>query len=106
VNNQSQFLKGTLEGGILKIISKNETYGYEIVQKVNQSGLLNISEGTLYPILIRLEKKGLIKSILRKSPLGPMRKYYVLTDEGQDELSEFIDSWQFLKKSIDSILED
>lgn len=106
MNNQSQFLKGTLEGGILRIISKNETYGYEIVQKINKSGLLNISEGTLYPILIRLEKKNLIKAVLRKSPLGPMRKYYTITDSGEEELKDFIDSWQFLKKSIDNLLEE
>lgn len=106
MNNQSQFLKGTLEGGILKIISRNETYGYEIVQNISKSGLLNISEGTLYPILIRLEKKNLIKAILRKSPLGPMRKYYVLTNDGEKELSNFIESWQFFKKSIDNLLEE
>jgi len=106
MNNQSQFLKGTLEGGILKIISRNETYGYEIFQNISKSGLLDISEGTLYPLLIRLEKKKLIKSNLRKSPFGPMRKYYVLTDEGRNELSSFIESWQFLKKSIDNLLEE
>lgn len=104
MNNQSQFLKGTLEGGILKIISKGETYGYEIVQNINKSGFLNISEGTLYPILIRLEKKKLILGTLRKSPLGPMRKYYLITDSGKKELEEFLNSWDCLKKSIDSLL--
>ena len=52
----SQMLKGTLEGCVLKVISREETYGYEISQKLRQYGLADISEGTIYPLLLRLER--------------------------------------------------
>ena len=52
----TQMLKGTLEGCILKVISKNETYGYEISEALKDYGFSNISEGTIYPLLLRLEK--------------------------------------------------
>ena len=61
----SQMLKGTLEGCILKIISRQETYGYEISQQLQQYGFADISEGTIYPLLLRLEKSGLITAEYR-----------------------------------------
>lgn len=57
--DESQLLKGILEGCVLKIISQEETYGYDILLKLSDAGLKNIIEGTLYPILSRLEKKSL-----------------------------------------------
>lgn len=103
--NNTQILKGLLEGCILQIVSRNETYGYEICEKLMNYGFEDISEGSVYPILIRLEKKKLIYSIMKKSPLGPMRKYYYLTEEGTDELKDFIESWMETKKNIDRVLE-
>ncbi|MBU5591498.1 PadR family transcriptional regulator [Clostridium sp. MSJ-4] len=102
--NNTQMLKGLLEGCILNIIDKNETYGYEICEKLIEFGFEGISEGSVYPILIRLEKKKLVYSLMKKSPLGPMRKYYYLTEEGSYELKQFILSWNEMKKNVDSIL--
>lgn len=102
--NTTQILKGLLEGCILKIISEHETYGYEICERLINYGFQDISEGSVYPILIRLEKKKLLYSKMKESPLGPMRKYYYLTDEGKNELNEFISSWNQIKKSIDNVL--
>lgn len=104
--NTSQILKGLLEGCILNIVSKNETYGYEICEKLIKFGFEEISEGSVYPILIRLEKKKLLYSSMKKSPLGPMRKYYYLTPEGIQELEEFISSWHEIKRNIDNVLEE
>ncbi|MBV1821756.1 PadR family transcriptional regulator [Coprococcus sp. MSK.21.13] len=101
----TQMLKGILEGCILKIISKNETYGYEICEKLIEFGFKEVTEGSVYPILIRLEKKRLIYSIMKPSSLGPMRKYYYLTDEGKNELSEFINSWYKIKENVENVLE-
>ncbi|MCY6371256.1 PadR family transcriptional regulator [Clostridium ganghwense] len=102
----TQILKGLLEGCILNVVNKHETYGYEICEKLLNYGFEEITEGSVYPILIRLEKKKLLYSIMKKSPLGPMRKYYYITDEGTKELEEFITSWNKIKKNIDNVLEE
>ena len=93
MSNITQLLKGIMEGVILKIISMEETYGYEIYQKLKEHGFTDFSEGSLYPLLLRLEKNNYIKSIKKQSPLGPDRKYYSLTDEGEKILKEFSDEW-------------
>lgn len=103
--NNTQILKGLLEGCILNIVSKNETYGYEICEKLIGFGFQDISEGSVYPILIRLEKKKLLYSVMKESPLGPMRKYYYLTEDGEEELKEFALSWKEIKRNIDNVLE-
>jgi PadR family transcriptional regulator PadR len=103
--NTTQILKGLLEGCILKIVSNHETYGYEICERLIAYGFQEISEGSVYPILIRLEKKKLLYSNMKQSPLGPMRKYYYLTEEGVKELEDFISSWNEIKKNIDNVLE-
>jgi len=103
--NSTQILKGLLEGCILKIVSNNETYGYKICEKLTVYGFQEISEGSVYPILIRLEKKKLLYSNMINSPLGPMRKYYYLTEEGINELENFVSSWNKIKKNIDNVLE-
>ena len=84
----SQMLKGTLEGCILAIIKQKETYGYEISQKLNEYGFGKIAEGTIYPLLLRLEKNGLILATYRQSDQGPKRKYYSITEIGKDYLKE------------------
>lgn len=103
--NSTQMLKGLLEGCILKIVSTEETYGYAICEKLIRYGFEDISESSVYPILIRLEKKKLLYSKMKKSPLGPMRKYYYLTDDGTKELEEFISTWTFLKRNVENVLE-
>ena len=72
----SQMLKGVIDGVILKIIKDKRTYGYEIVEELKRKGFYNMTEGTVYPILLRLSKKGLIMGSYRKSDVGPKRKYY------------------------------
>ncbi|HEY5584593.1 MAG TPA: PadR family transcriptional regulator [Ruminiclostridium sp.] len=104
--NSSQLLKGILEGCILKIISKKETYGYELYTSLKTNGFNDLSEGTLYPLLIRLEKNELLLSVSRDSPLGPKRKYYSLTKIGEGELLDFCMSWNKISKSVNKILED
>lgn len=104
--NSSQLLKGILEGCILKIISKQEIYGYELYSSLKATGFEDLSEGTLYPLLIRLEKNGLLVSVARDSPLGPKRKYYSLTQSGEQELSEFCKSWYKISESVNKTLRD
>lgn len=101
--DQSQLNRGTLEGCIVKIISMEETYGYEIVSKLQGYGFEDVREGTIYPILVRLEKKEIISSLYKESPLGPKRKYYQITKEGEQFLEEFRKVWNEVKDSVDRI---
>ncbi|WP_123053245.1 PadR family transcriptional regulator [Clostridium sp. JN-1] len=103
--NTSQLLKGILEGCILKIISEKETYGYELYSSLSNYGFTDLSEGTLYPLLIRLEKNKLLSSVTRDSPLGPKRKYYSLTKLGESELIDFCKAWDDISKSVNKILD-
>lgn len=102
--DRSQLMRGTLEGCIVKIISQEETYGYEIVSRLQQYGFDDVKEGTTYPILVRLERKKLISSVYKESPLGPKRKYYFLTKSGKDFLREFELVWNDVKNSVDRII--
>lgn len=104
VNNNSQILKGILEGCILSIISKEETYGYELLTKLKISGFEDIVEGTLYPLLLRLEKNQLIISERRKSSSGVNRKYYKLSEMGNIELEGFIEYWKKLHVNVNKII--
>lgn len=95
-----QLLKGVLEGCILGIVSKKETYGYEIVEYLQRYGFDDILEGTVYPILLRLEKRGSLSSEYIKSEIGPMRKYLKITEMGVKELQEFQESWIQLQRAV------
>lgn len=106
MGKSSQMLKGLLEGCILKIIQEKETYGYELVEDLKQGGFTEVTEGSVYPIVLRLEKKGIISSIKKASPLGPKRKYYFLTDLGRKELTQFLEGWVILKQNVDYFIED
>lgn len=102
--DQSQLMRGTLEGCILQVIERQETYGYEIAARLSAYGFAEVKEGTLYPLLVRLEKKGYVSASFRPSPLGPSRKYYALTDEGRALLDEFKESWRRMTATVDAVL--
>ncbi len=102
--NRSQMLKGLLEGCILKIISAEETYGYKITEDLNRFGFANLNEGTVYPLLMRLEKKGLIKSAARVSPMGPKRKYFTISNAGSEYLADFSDIWDEVSAVVENIM--
>ncbi len=102
--SKSQLLKGVLEGCILAIIKNDEVYGYELSVRLANYGLSMVSEGTIYPLLLRLEKEKLIQGTLRKSPSGPNRKYYSLTPAGFQALEEFKQNWENVKHPVEQIL--
>jgi len=104
--DNTQLLKGILEGCVLSIIGRGETYGYEILSVLNESGFENLIEGTLYPVLTRLEKKGLVSSRMSKSPLGPSRKYFTITEDGKTHLQGFIKSYKSVTGIADKILSE
>ncbi|WP_106494816.1 PadR family transcriptional regulator [Lentibacillus sp. Marseille-P4043] len=102
---RSQLLKGILEGCILSIIKQQPTYGYELSVRLQEFGLADVSEGSIYPILLRLQKEKLIEGVMKKSESGPKRKYYHLTPDGEQALIEFIHHWETIKHPVDQIIE-
>lgn len=100
----SQMRKGTLEGCILAVIRQQETYGYEISQTLERYGFGRVAEGTIYPLLLRLEKNGMVEAAYRQSEVGPRRKYYRLTGAGERELEAFIASYRALALAVDRLL--
>lgn len=102
--DNAQLMKGILEGCVLGIISKGETYGYEILNELEGFGFEELGEGTLYPIITRLDKSGLISCRKAKSPLGPIRKYYSITPLGTEKLEEFKARYKTITELTNKIL--
>lgn len=96
----SQMLKGVLQGSVLAILGEKESYGYEIVQDLTAYGFGQISEGTVYPLLLRLEKSGLVSAKFMDSGLGPRRKYYALTEQGRQALEAFRVSFREMTAAV------
>lgn len=96
-------LKGVLEGSILEIISRDTTYGYDITQQLQKLGFEDVVEGTVYTILVRLEKSGLVATEKKPSEVGPPRKFYTLTDLGQEERTTFWAKWDFVSSKINEL---
>ncbi|QQK75293.1 PadR family transcriptional regulator [Salicibibacter cibarius] len=102
--SQTQMLKGIMDGCLLAIIKDEECYGYEMASRLNRYGFINISEGTIYPSLLRMQKEDLVTSTRRKSTAGPQRKYYRLTQKGEEALEEFLMQWNELSKNVNSVI--
>lgn len=90
---RSQLLKGIMDGCVLAVIEKEAVYGYELSKKLQDVGLGDVSEGTIYPVLLRLQKNELIRGEMKPSESGPNRKYYYLTESGKDALETIAMEW-------------
>jgi len=106
LENLTEMLKGVLEGCVLEIISRGETYGYEITRRLNALGFTDVVEGTVYTILIRLEKNKLVEITKRPSDMGPPRKFFTLNDAGREELRKFWEKWTFVSSKINELKEE
>lgn len=101
----SQIRKGVVEVAILGLLSRREMYGSEIVTELAGHGELAITSGTIYPLLSRLKKGGLVDSTWQESPVGPPRKYYRLTDAGRIELAGMASAWRSVSSAVDRLIE-
>ncbi|HCG63235.1 MAG: PadR family transcriptional regulator [Spirochaetes bacterium GWC2_52_13] len=106
LENLTEMLKGVLEGCVLEIISRGETYGYEITRRLNTLGFTDVVEGTVYTILVRLEKNKLVDTEKKPSDMGPPRKFYLLNDSGRRELVKFWKKWEFISSKIYELKEN
>lgn len=102
--SMTQMMKGILDGCLLAIINDNEVYGYELAEKMENYGFNTLSEGTIYPILIRMQKEALVSSTYKKSTAGPKRKYYSLTEKGKNELAHFLKRWDYLQSNVNRVV--
>ena len=101
---KSQILRGTLEYCVLLLLRQTPRYGYEILQELNAYPFISSTESTIYPLLRRLEKEGYLHSFWRDSAEGlPPRKYYSLTDEGQQYLNILSKEWNNLSNIISAL---
>ncbi|MCB5237395.1 PadR family transcriptional regulator [Niallia alba] len=99
-----QFKKGVLELCVLVLLDKKDRYGYELVQKI--SNQIEISEGSVYPLLRRLTKEEYFTTYLQESTEGPSRKYYKLTDKGRTYLYELIAEWNEFSNGVNQLIKE
>ncbi len=105
MENITEMLKGVLEGCVLEIISHEEIYGYEITKRLNALGFSDVVDGTVYTILVRLEKNKLVEITKKSSELGPPRKFFTLNDSGREELKKFWEKWSFVETRLNQLRE-
>jgi PadR family transcriptional regulator PadR len=101
-NKIAQLRKGILELAILAALYSSAHYGYSLVRTMAASGDLEVKEGTIYPILSRLAKEGLIQAEWVESKQGPPRKYYVLTQSGRTMCQALDSEFRRLVHLVDS----
>jgi len=99
----AQMRKGAIEYCVLALLRHDERYGFELVRELSAADLVT-SEGTIYPLLSRLRKDGLVETTWRESTQGPPRRYYRLTTQGKASLEAFIDQWQQFSEAVGRIL--
>ncbi|MBK8615567.1 MAG: PadR family transcriptional regulator [Anaerolineales bacterium] len=105
---QKELNSGTSSLVMLSVLSRSKEpmYGYQIAKLLEESGpdFPMMKQGTLYPVLRSLEENGLLSSMVEPSVSGPPRRYYKITDEGQNALKEWLEIWKQTKKFVDAIL--
>jgi PadR family transcriptional regulator PadR len=88
----------------MSIIDEEASYGYEMVKKLRDRGLNLASEGSIYPLLSRLQKQGMIEGYLVQSSEGPARKYYRMSEQGRESLNQWRSDWTGFRDSVDGVL--
>ena len=97
-----QFKKGVLELCVLSLLRDGDKSGYELADSVGSR--IEISEGTMYPLLRRLKKEGYFEDYLVESAVGPARKYYRLTEKGKKTQQQLETEWRFFTEKVDSLI--
>jgi PadR family transcriptional regulator, regulatory protein PadR len=100
----SQMKRGAIEFCVLALLAQQSHYGFELVTRLDREFGLNVSEGTIYPLLARLRRSQFVSTFWSTSAEGPPRRYYEVTQQGQHALTEFIADWTSFVKSVESIL--
>lgn len=96
--------RGTLEYCVLAALRGGERYAGELIGDLSADGVLVTSEGTVYPMLARLRRDGMVDSSWRESPAGPPRRYYRLTRRGEVAVRTFADQWGMFRDAVDRVI--
>jgi PadR family transcriptional regulator len=101
---QSELLRGVLDLCLLALIDEEPAYGYEMAKRLRERGLSMVGEGSIYPLLGRLERDGLVETYRLESSSGPPRKYYRASSAGQRVLERGTEEWRATRAAIDAVL--
>jgi PadR family transcriptional regulator, regulatory protein PadR len=101
----AQMRRGTLQYCVLSLLAEEERYGFDLVRGLAEMDGMVTSEGTIYPLLSRLRRDGLVESSWQESPAGPPRRYYRLTDRGRTALEAFRLEWRRFRDAVDHFVE-
>ena len=99
-----QLKKGVMEIVVLSMLRRKDFYGYELVTEISK--YIEMSEGTIYPLLNRFKKDELVDTYLAESHNGPPRKYYRITDSGRTEFKESVKEWQEFNKAVQKLMQE
>ena len=99
-NAKSQMRKGMLEYSVLLLLRRQPSYANDIIKQLKDANLI-VVEGTLYPLLTRLKKEGVLSYEWQESVQGPPRKYYALTNDGATALKEMDETWTSLARTVE-----
>jgi len=101
----AQMRRGTLQYCVLALLADEERYGFDLVRALAEVDGMVTSEGTIYPLLSRLRRDGLVETNWQESPSGPPRRYYRLTETGRDSLEGFLREWGRFRDAVDHFVE-
>lgn len=101
----TQMRRGTIEYCVLALLRGEERYGFDLVKALGEADGMVTSEGTIYPLLSRLRRDGLVSTTWEESPTGPPRRYYRLTPKGHEALAGFVQEWQRFRDAVDRFVE-
>ena len=101
----AQMRRGTLQYCVLSLLADEERYGFDLVRGLAELDGMVTSEGTIYPLLSRLRRDGLVESNWQESPSGPPRRYYRLTNAGRVALDAFRLEWRRFRDAVDHFVE-
>jgi PadR family transcriptional regulator PadR len=97
-----QLKKGVLELCVLSLLKSHDKYGYELINEISKN--IEISEGTIYPLLKRLKTEGFVETYLEESSEGPPRKYYRLTEKGEQARLVYLNEWNEFLRGVNSLI--
>jgi PadR family transcriptional regulator PadR len=103
-NGTSQLLKGVLDLAVLAVLAQHDSYGYEVLRRLRDSGLDGVGDASVYGTLRRLHQAGVLKSYVVPSEEGPHRKYYGLNSRGRSALDQSTKTWGSFTRALDQLL--
>lgn len=101
----TQMRRGTLQYCVLALLAEEHRYGFDLVRALAEVDGMVTSEGTIYPLLARLRRDGLVETTWQESPNGPPRRYYRLTPAGRSALAGFVREWSRFRDGVDHFIE-